>query len=40
MPFMGLLRVDTAKERISELEDLSIRSWKPKKQREQRLIKK
>ena len=39
--FDGLIsRLNNAEERISELEDISIESWKMKKQREQRLKKK
>ena len=38
MPLMDLLvRLDTAEERLSELEDISIETSKTEKQREQRL---
>lgn len=36
MPFYGLIRLDMAEERISEIEDLSVVTLKTEKQREQR----
>lgn len=36
MPCYGLIRLDMAEERISEIEDLSVVTLKTEKQREQR----
>ena len=36
MPFYGLIRLDMAEERISEIEDLSVVTLKTEKQRELR----